>query len=237
MPPAFQPDPTKPNYYVGPDASLPAIGRALGIIPQQIDPSAPGGSLDTSESDAERARMQQLLSQLQQQATSGDGAWRDSLNKAIANAQAGASALGQSEALQARSGYAGTLRNIANAQGAAAQRGVAEGNMLRTESENNAQDELAQLQPAMGAGDINQAAQSAAVQQANRAENAALVQQAQQSTGQLINGIASAVHISMGGQVPGQPEVFGDDERNDVVPAMLSPGEIVVPRSKASDTR
>lgn len=35
------------------------------------------------------------------------------------------------------------------------------------------------------------------------------------------------------GFVPGQAEVPGDDERNDEVPAMLSPGEIVIPRSIA----
>lgn len=33
------------------------------------------------------------------------------------------------------------------------------------------------------------------------------------------------------GRVPGRAEVRGDSERNDKVPAMLSPGEIVVPRS------
>ncbi len=35
------------------------------------------------------------------------------------------------------------------------------------------------------------------------------------------------------GHVPGKAEVRGDDERNDKVPAMLSPGEIVIPRTVA----
>lgn len=35
------------------------------------------------------------------------------------------------------------------------------------------------------------------------------------------------------GRVPGKAEVAGDSERNDKVPAMLSPGEIVVPRTVA----
>ena len=34
-----------------------------------------------------------------------------------------------------------------------------------------------------------------------------------------------------GGQVPGQPVVTGDSPRNDLIPAKLSPGEFVVPRS------
>jgi hypothetical protein len=37
----------------------------------------------------------------------------------------------------------------------------------------------------------------------------------------------------MGGKVPGKAEVPGDSETNDTVPAMLSPGEIVIKRSKA----
>lgn len=36
---------------------------------------------------------------------------------------------------------------------------------------------------------------------------------------------------SGGGHVPGTPEYSGDNEKNDVVPALLSPGEIVLPNS------
>jgi hypothetical protein len=36
-----------------------------------------------------------------------------------------------------------------------------------------------------------------------------------------------------GGHVPGQAEVSGDSPKNDTVPAMLSPGEYVVPRTQA----
>jgi hypothetical protein len=38
-----------------------------------------------------------------------------------------------------------------------------------------------------------------------------------------------------GGHVPGQAPFDGDDDRNDIVPAMLSPGEVVLPRSVAHD--
>lgn len=37
-----------------------------------------------------------------------------------------------------------------------------------------------------------------------------------------------------GGHVPGQAQVAGDSEKNDTVPALLSPGEVVLPRSVMS---
>lgn len=42
-----------------------------------------------------------------------------------------------------------------------------------------------------------------------------------------------AALLSNGGNVPGQAKTKGDSEQNDVVPTMLSPGEIVIPRSIA----
>lgn len=54
--------------------------------------------------------------------------------------------------------------------------------------------------------------------------------------GKIASGVAGTF-MSSGGHVPGQPRVFGDSEKNDTVPAMLSPGEIVVPRTKAHDPK
>jgi hypothetical protein len=56
-------------------------------------------------------------------------------------------------------------------------------------------------------------------------------------TGGLISGGAGAAAHAMaarGGTVPGNAQVAGDSTANDKVPYMLSPGEIVVPRSAAS---
>lgn len=47
--------------------------------------------------------------------------------------------------------------------------------------------------------------------------------------------IASCINKSRGGRIPGVATVSGDSYSNDTIPAMLSPGEIVVPRSHASD--
>lgn len=42
---------------------------------------------------------------------------------------------------------------------------------------------------------------------------------------------------SHGGRIPGKANISGDSHENDVVPAMLSPDEIVVPRSKANSPK
>jgi len=43
------------------------------------------------------------------------------------------------------------------------------------------------------------------------------------------------IAFAEGGQVPGRATVFGDSSKNDTVPALLSPGEFVIPRSKLQD--
>ena len=55
----------------------------------------------------------------------------------------------------------------------------------------------------------------------------------------MVKGLAggsggNSMNAAHGAVVPGHAEVSGDSEQNDKVPAMLSPGEIVVPRSAAS---
>lgn len=54
-----------------------------------------------------------------------------------------------------------------------------------------------------------------------------------------IGGVASphdhALCMKMGGHVAGEAAVAGDSEQNDTVPALLSPGELVIPRSVPKD--
>jgi len=65
----------------------------------------------------------------------------------------------------------------------------------------------------------------------------------QQLLGGVTKGISSSLGLSstqpeekaMGGVIEGKAEVPGDSPVNDKVPAMLSPGEIVIPRSAAKD--
>lgn len=58
----------------------------------------------------------------------------------------------------------------------------------------------------------------------------------------VLGGVGAALGLAgmgggkaQGGKIEGHAQVEGDDEQNDTVPAMLSPGEIVLPRSVASD--
>ena len=66
------------------------------------------------------------------------------------------------------------------------------------------------------------------------------------ATGGVINGLgavlasvagksAPATKMNQGGMIPGQAKVSGDSPQNDTVSTKLSPGEIVIPRSKAQD--
>jgi len=51
----------------------------------------------------------------------------------------------------------------------------------------------------------------------------------------IVDMLINAQRMAHGAKVPGTAKVDGDSEKNDTVPALLSPGEIVVPRSAAKD--
>lgn len=101
-------------------------------------------------------------------------------------------------------------------------------------------------------GDSMQKAQGIANAAENQAQNA--TSQGQQQAGLiggLIGGASQVASAGLtptpktpapvqgpfahGGPVQGHAEVPGDSPRNDTVPARLSPGEVVIPRSKAQD--
>lgn len=210
----------------------------MGLIPKKVDPEAPGGRVDTSWSDAQRAQMEQLLSQLQDQAATGNGAWQQTLAKSVQSGKDTSSVLAMSQPGMSRMG---STRAMGEGQAAASQRGVGEGNILRAQSEQDAQGQLAGLLGGVGSGDANQSEAQASVLQQNRETNAALAQQAKQNVQGIASGAGQALGaaLSDGGKVPGSAKVAGDSEVNDTVPAQiqgggaakLSPGELVVPRS------
>jgi hypothetical protein len=201
------------------------IGRPEGV---------PGGTLDTANSEAERANMEQLVGHLQQVAATGSGEWEKTLSDATHRAEATASAIGQSQA-NTGGNYAESLRNIGNAQSSAAQRSVGQGEILRAQTKQNAQDQLAGLLGTQGNQDIAQSASEGAAKQGVREANQALNEEGQKTTMGYASGAGQAIIslLSDGGTVPGEPEVFGNDSRNDTVPAKLSPGEIVIDREHA----
>lgn len=59
------------------------------------------------------------------------------------------------------------------------------------------------------------------------------------TAGAVGGGAAAATKVALGaahgGKIPGRAKHKGDDPRNDTIPADLSPGEVVIPRSAAND--
>jgi hypothetical protein len=56
-------------------------------------------------------------------------------------------------------------------------------------------------------------------------------------SGAAMGGSGDLAMASTGGQVDGRAKAQGDSIKNDTVPALLSPGEIVIPRSAATDAQ
>ncbi len=211
-------------------------------------PEAPGSSLNTTATDTERAKLSPMLATLQGQAQTGNGSWQQALAGNTARASGSAMALGQSNPSV---GYGSALRNIGNAQGAVDQQSAGQANILRAQQRQGATAELGNTVGTMEDQQIQEAAKKAAALQGNRELNDTLDQDSAKNTANTVSGVAQAVPIlgpiigsgikgatsngsySSGGPVPGRPKVFGDDEKNDTVPAWLSPGEIVIPRSHA----
>lgn len=206
-----------------------------GIGPPKLSANAPGSSVDTSAADADKARQQQLISQLQQQAATGGGAWEQALAQGTQGAENTAKSLSLGQ-----NGLSNLNRQYAGAEGAAAaqQAGVGQGNILRAREQQGAQGELSDILSSQGQQDATQAQNVANAAQSSRELQAALTEQAKTNATNAVSGAGQMVGkiagLSSGGSVPGKPEIFGDDSRNDIVPAMLSPHEIVLPLSVAS---
>ena len=208
-----------------------------GMQTEELGATAPGARLDTQQPDADRERMAGLLGQLQGQAATGAGAWEQALASATDKSRAGAQALGLAD----RGADNMTMgMNIGNAQASATQRAVGQGNMLRAQSQQDAASQMAGILGGQGALDAQQAATAQAAKQGQIETDLFLHQAALKKDIALASGAgqgflsgANALNKSDGGPVPGKARTFGDDEANDTVPAMLSPGEIVIPRSIA----
>lgn len=219
--------------------SLDFVGEKLGFVPLTIDENAPGASLNNTGADGQSSRLQAFGDTLSQQAATGDGAWRKRFAEAVWSTQAAAQSLGQSDSnvdpLSARI-------NIGNAQRGAQQRAVNEEGMLRTQAQIDARGQLGSMLGQQAQQDLGQSAETAKVVRERRLANQALLDQSLKNREDTSSGIMGMFGMggmggmggmSDGGKVPGKAKVFGDDERNDTVPAMLSPGEIVIPRSIA----
>lgn len=151
-------------------------------------------------------------------------------NQGQANA---AGALGMAAATRGtNSGLA--MRNALNAGSAANQNAANQAEAARVKEQLGAQGMLGNqlntmqnqyLQGKMGSAQLN-----TGIATGNTAANTQLI-------GGAINGISQAAGAAAGAAhgtvVPGKAPVAGDDPKNDIVHTMLSPGEIVIPRSVA----
>ena len=208
------------------------------------DTSGAQAGVASGQSALEQARGQQMsLAQMLKQQYSGTGP----------NAALGMMQRGSEEAIKRSAGALASQRGInpALAQRLASQQAAQQ---TQEAAQQGAILQAQQQQAALGGlqnvyGQIGQQAlgQYGAAQQAYTGQMGAN----QEVMGRLVGGLASglgavgaaamapgavgAAAMAKGGKVPGKPEVDGDSYANDKVPAMLSPGEIVVPRSKAKD--
>lgn len=102
-----------------------------------------------------------------------------------------------------------------------------------------------QVEEALGRGKLNLAAAqgdqqaeidaqriNSGVAEQNAAAKAAAFKGVTDAAGKAVSTFAG---MSEGGRVPGKAKVAGDSDENDTVPTMLSPGEVVLPRTVADD--
>ncbi len=101
------------------------------------------------------------------------------------------------------------------------------GNLYGQMQQGNLGQQQLYNQANMGAQNIN-----AGVAAGNTNRNAQLIGGAMNAIGGVGGAMAGAAH---GAYVGGTAKVSGDSPQNDTVPAMLSPGEVVIPRTMAHD--
>lgn len=211
------------------------IAHALGLAPYQLGPNAPGASLDTGLLNEDQERQQAIIAQLLQQSNGqGFDLAQQQLAKATGEAQAGAQSLGQSGPAMA-GGNLTERKGILDNQAMAALQGQQESGILKNEQELASRQQLAQVLNGEQAQNIEQAQAGQQAKLGRTELNAQLKGNAQGNARGVASGVGQALTqlLSSGGDVPGMA-FGGDDPANDTVRALLSPGEIVVPRSIVS---
>lgn len=200
------------------------------------DTSGAQGAVGAGQSALDEARKQQMgLAQALQQQYAGTGP----------NAAMGAMQRGTEEAIKRSASALASQRGInpalaqrLSSQQAAqqTQEAAQQGAILQAKQQ---QEALGGLQNVYGQVGQQALGQYGYAQQALTAQEAANQRMMGQLAGGALSGAGALaskfLNLAEGGKVPGKAEVPGDSYANDKVPAMLSPGEIVVPRSKSQD--
>lgn len=119
------------------------------------------------------------------------------------------------------------------------QQAAGQGAIMNAQQQLGAQGHLASLYGTMGGQQLqNQATlQQGLANQNSLYANAGNAQANRQANvqGSFINAAGAAAGKAQGGVIGGEANVPGDSPANDTVKTMLSPGEIVIPRTKAKD--
>lgn len=129
------------------------------------------------------------------------------------------------------------------AQGAAqmTQEAAGQGALMKAQEQLGARAQLGGLYGQMGQQALSSQGQMLQAQAAQNQINAGIESQNAQNAaavqGAFLNALGGAASkmAAHGGKIEGKAKVDGDSEINDTVPALLSPGEIVIPRSHADD--
>jgi hypothetical protein len=228
------------------NAVLPGIGGVIGgalggALGNSLEPqtSMPNNALNPGVTGAQN----QLVSQLQQQAN-GQGP----------NPALGMMRKANDENIRQNTGFVASQKGInpalagrlaAQNQAMMAQKNAADMGIIQAQQQIQAQQNLAGVLSGQQTANIQNQQLQLQNQQANN-------QRSTQMFGGVLNGIGGylghkygqpdvqkaqqqedVVQMSEGGHVPGEAKVMGNSEANDTVPAMLSPGEIVIPRTHA----
>lgn len=220
------------------------LGDELGLNPNygKVAPQ----QIDTTRYDQDRANQTNLMAQYQAQANGTGPSMAQGLLQQATDANINqAMALGAAQQGQGM-GYAGALRNIADQSAQARQQGAGQAALLKNQEMLQGQNQLGGLLGTMAGQDIGLAGQQANLGFAYDQLNSGIQLQNRDRLGNIIGGlgqgITSAAGMQKAGQTAGQVGQVAagmahggvvDSPANDTVPAMLSPGEIVVPASIA----
>lgn len=203
-------------------------------------------TIDTANYDKDRGNQNDLMAMYKAQAAgTGPSMAQGLLQQATDQNINQAMALGAAQQGQGM-GYAGALRNIADASASARQTGAGQAALLKNQEMLQGQNQLGGLLSGMAGQDLGLANAQANLGLGYDTLNSGIQLQNRDRLGNIAGGlgqgITSAAGMQKAGQTAGQVGQVAaamssggvvDSPANDTVPAMLSPGEIVVPASIA----
>lgn len=198
-------------------------GANAGLMARQI---AQQGAATQQQASGQAAQLQAAQQQQAQQAMAQ-----------LASQQVGQQAQAQGQMIQGSQGLQQNLLSGIQGQNNAQVSNMAQQNQYNAQmAQGNAAAQRGMFGRALGAASLAAGPIGGVISGLwSNAQNTARMNQLANG-GEVQGGPASAVgkhmlNMQRGGHVPGKAQVAGDSPKNDTVPAILSPGEVVIPRS------